>query len=162
VYQHWVTAHALRKSPRFRLTFTPDHNHTVSPHRLDAYGAVNCSKDDYYGWITDYDDCLLDSECRVGSAQCPHTGVTCQGQVTSGNKCLFYVKPDAEDLALNKTAAAMCARRGGHLPVLRTKAELGDFVLLLAYSKNFKETNKLCATLLVKVLFNSIQFNCFI
>jgi hypothetical protein len=67
--------------------------------------------------------------------------------VTSGNKCLFYVKPDAVDQALNNTAADMCDRRGGHLPVLRTKAELSDFLLLLHYSKHYKETKELCASM---------------
>jgi hypothetical protein len=136
-------------SPRFRFTFTPQ-NHTVPPpQRLDV-GALNCSRNDS-PLINDYDDCLLDSECQVGTAQCPHTGVTCQGQVTSGNKCLFYVKPDAVDQALNNTAAAMCARRGGDLPVLRTKAELSDFLQLLHYSKHYKETRKLCSSLQVAV-----------
>jgi hypothetical protein len=85
VYRHCVD-HVLLgiMPPRFRLDFTP-HNHTVLPQNLEP-AVVNCSWDDKPGL---YSDCLLDSECQVGSPQCPRTGVTCQGQVTSRNKCFF-------------------------------------------------------------------------
>jgi hypothetical protein len=147
VYQHWVDDVLLpdtRRKPILRLTFTPQ-NHTVRPHRLHV-DALGCSRDDLKG-LYGYQNCLLDSECQVGSATCPYTGVTCQGQETSGNKCLFYVQPDAEDQALGNTAADMCARRGGHLPVLRTKGEVSDLRLLLYYSRHYAKTQKLCASL---------------
>jgi hypothetical protein len=58
-----------------------------------------------------------------------------------------YVTPDAEDEALDNTAADMCARRGGNLPVLRTKGEVSDLRLLLYYSRHYAKTQKLCASL---------------
>jgi hypothetical protein len=34
----------------------------------------------------------------------------------------------------------VCARLGGQLPVIRTKAEFSDLILLLHYSKHFQQT----------------------
>jgi hypothetical protein len=65
--------------------------------------------------------------------------VSGSGDVTQ--QVLFYVTPDAKDQASLASAASMSARRGGQLPVIRTKAEFSDLLLLLHYSKHFQQTH---------------------
>jgi hypothetical protein len=54
-----------------------------------------------------------------------------------------FGNPDWRDVKSDKTTydtnpARMCARRGGQLPVIRTKAELSDMLVLLHYSELFQ------------------------
>jgi hypothetical protein len=66
VYQHWVD-HVLLgiTPPRFRLVFTP-HNISTPPHRLSS-GVVNCSRNDTPEFNLRNGQCLLDSDCKLGT-----------------------------------------------------------------------------------------------